>query len=307
MKWIEIFKTGTWTSSQGKTKTWTEKDLDAIVAKFNPEQKPPVTVGHPENDRAPAYGWMTALKREGGKLLAQFKFVDEFLELLKKGIYKNRSIGLRDGAIDHVAFLGGVAPAVKGLEEIEFSAEEAETEYYETNLTKECQMDEETKKRLEALEAENAKMKADFAASQKELEEAKAEKGKMEAEKRKNELDQFCDKLVTDGKMTPALCEEAKKLFGGFCEDEKNFEKGGVVETFKEFLGKMPDQKQLEKNIANKKDAKNEKGEEPTDYHGMAVDEFSVMLDKKATEIMESRKVDYDTAAKLAIKEIKEA
>ena len=177
MKWIEIFKTGTWTSSQGKTKTWTEKDLDAIVAKFNPEQKPPVTVGHPENDRAPAYGWMTALKREGEKLLAQFKFVDEFLELLKKGIYKNRSIGLRDGAIDHVAFLGGVAPAVKGLEEIEFSAEEAETEYYETNLTKECQMDEETKKRLEALEAENAKMKADFAASQKELEEAKAEKG----------------------------------------------------------------------------------------------------------------------------------
>lgn len=301
--WIEIFKTGTWTSSQGNTTTYNKDDLDAIVAKFDPANKPPVTVGHPEKDTAPAFGWMKALKRVGEVLKGDFEFVPEFLELLKKGVYKNRSIGLRNGAIAHVAFLGGVAPAVKGLEDIKFSADEAETAYYDTNLEKENVMDEETKKRLAQLEAENAKMKADFAAAQKENETLKADKAKMESEKRFSECETFCDSLVSDGKVTPEMAKNIKAAMKGLCDNEENFKKDGVIDQMKAMYSGLPKMEHLNDDIANKKNAKQDAEKTPTNYYGRSVDEDSYALDQKITRIMEAQKVDYNTAATMAIKE----
>jgi hypothetical protein len=84
----------------------------------------PITVGHPKTDTAPAYGWVSALKRDGKKLLAQFKdVVSDFADLVQQKIYKNTSIGITgDMDLRHIAFLGGVPPAVKGLSDIAFSA-----------------------------------------------------------------------------------------------------------------------------------------------------------------------------------------
>ena len=301
--WIEIFKTGTWTSSQGKTSTYTKEDLDAIVAKFDPANKPPVTVGHPEKDTTPAFGWMKALKRVGEVLVGDFDFVPEFLELLKKGVYKNRSIGLRNGAIAHVAFLGGVAPAVKGLEDIKFSADEAETAYYDTNLEKENVMDEETKKRLAQLEAENAKMKADFAAAQKENETLKADKAKMESEKRYSECAAFCDSLVTDGKVTPEVAENIKAVMQGLCDYEDNFKKGGIVEQMKAMYSGLPKMEHLEGNKANKQSAKKETQEEAPSYYGMPVNADRLVLHERAKEIEAEEKISYSEAVKKAIRE----
>lgn len=303
MMWIEIFKTGTWTSSQGKTTTYNKDDLDAIVAKFDPANKPPVTVGHPEKDTAPAFGWMKALKRVGEVLIGDFDFVPEFLELLKKGIYKNRSIGLRNGAIAHVAFLGGVAPAVKGLEDIKFSADEAETAYYETNLEKEYEMEKEAQERIAKLEAENAKMKADFAASQKEIESMKAEKAKMETEKRESEVDAFCDSLVKNGQLTPAAADSVKATMHGLCADEKNFEKGGVVEQLKETYSKLPKLEHLESNKANKQSAKKESQEDAPSYYGLPVNAERLVLHERAKEIEKEEKISYSEAVKKAIRE----
>ena len=43
---------------------------------------------------------------------------------LNKGFIKKRSISLdKDGKLRHVGFLGGAAPAVKGLADIQFSSE----------------------------------------------------------------------------------------------------------------------------------------------------------------------------------------
>ena len=301
--WIEIFKTGTWTSSQGKTSTYTKEDLDAIVAKFDPANKPPVTVGHPEKDTAPAFGWMKSLKRVGEVLVGDFDFVPEFLELIKKGVYKNRSIGLRNGAIAHVAFLGGVAPAVKGLEDIKFSADEAETAYYDTNLEKENVMDEETKKRLAQLEAENAKMKADFAAAQKENETLKADKAKMESEKRYSECAAFCDSLVTDGKVTPEVAENIKAVMQGLCDYEDNFKKGGIVEQMKAMYSGLPKMEHLEGNKANKQSAKKETQEEAPSYYGMPVNADRLVLHERAKEIEAEEKISYSEAVKKAIRE----
>ena len=122
--WMAIFKTGTHRDGMGQTRTWTEADLDRIVAQFAPsEHEPPVVVGHPATD-APAYGWVAEVKREGALLYARLKdLVPEFVALLKEGRFKKRSIALYpDLTLRHVGFLGATPPAVKGLPDAQFAA-----------------------------------------------------------------------------------------------------------------------------------------------------------------------------------------
>src|SRR4030067_623413 len=123
MNWIPIFKTGTHTDSNGNTKTWTEGDLDKI-ASYNPtEHEAPVVIGHPK-DNSPAWGWVEAVKKEGSVLYATFKdLIPEFKDMVKKQMFKKRSISLYpDGTLRHVGFLGATPPAVKGLADVEFKS-----------------------------------------------------------------------------------------------------------------------------------------------------------------------------------------
>lgn len=120
--WIEVFKTGTHVASNGKTFNITLGDLDRIISQYNPfYHEAPVVIGHPKHD-APAFGWVEALKREGSTLFAKLKdLVPEFLDMVKRGLYKKRSIALYpDFSLRHVGFLGGMVPAVKGLANIKF-------------------------------------------------------------------------------------------------------------------------------------------------------------------------------------------
>lgn len=124
--WIAIFRTGTHTDSDGRTKIWTEEDLDKIVAQYNPEvHEAPVVIGHPKTD-APAWGWVEALKREGQVLYAKLKdLAPEFVEMVRRGLFKKRSVSLdlETLALRHIGFLGAMPPAVEGLPNIAFEAE----------------------------------------------------------------------------------------------------------------------------------------------------------------------------------------
>lgn len=121
--WFEIFRTGTWTDASGNTRDWTEEDLDTIVGNYKPEEdEAPLVIGHPETD-SPAYGWTEGIKRVGEVLFAKGKeVVSEFEDMVKQGLFKNRSIRLSpDGTrLLHVGFLGAAAPAVKGLTNVNF-------------------------------------------------------------------------------------------------------------------------------------------------------------------------------------------
>lgn len=120
-QWIEVFKAGKQTDSAGHTRDWTEEDLDKMVSIYN-DQTPderriaPIVKGHPESDK-PAQGWVAALKRVGGKLLAKLDGVsDEFNNMVKEGRYRMRSISLYNNLmLKHIGFLGAVQPAVPGL------------------------------------------------------------------------------------------------------------------------------------------------------------------------------------------------
>ena len=127
--WIPAFAVGTHTDNAGNTKDWTGADLDYMVASYDPSMhEAPETIGHPE-DNSPAWGWVAALKREGQMLYYRAKDrVPEFVEMLKRKMFKKRSISVYpDGKFRSMGWLGAMPPAVKGLPDVAFGAGEGIT------------------------------------------------------------------------------------------------------------------------------------------------------------------------------------
>lgn len=264
--WFEIFKAGTHTDSAGNTRTWTEADLDTIVAKYDPAtHEAPVVIGHPK-DNAPAWGWIDALKREGSALLAQAKdLVPEFVEMVKKGLFKKRSISLYpDLTLRHVGFLGAMPPAVKGLKDVAFTGTETTEIEFEERTSQPNPEEEAMSKELEdkikalsdqvaafaeqltAKDAENQKLKADLAATQAGLDAERAARARAE-------FTSFCDDLVDGGTMTPAqasLAVDFMEILADqpeheFAEGEDKKAKKAPLEAFKTFLKTLPTQVQF--------------------------------------------------------------
>ncbi|HRS01203.1 MAG TPA: hypothetical protein P5545_01490 [Bacteroidota bacterium] len=126
--WIEIFKTGLHTDSNGQTQEFTAEDLDKIVQTYNTQIKEdasnaaPVVKGHPESN-APSYGWVAQLARRGTTLLANLKDLSQDLvEDIRQKRFQKVSISLYPNLmLRHIGMLGAATPAVKGLKPIEFT------------------------------------------------------------------------------------------------------------------------------------------------------------------------------------------
>lgn len=132
-KRIEIFCTGKHIASNGAELTFSEADLQATIAAYDPAlHEAPIVIGHPTHD-APAYGWVRSLASDGGRMQAEPHQVDaEFAEIVTAGRYKKISASFysptspnnpKPGVyyLRHVGFLGAMPPAVKGLREASFS------------------------------------------------------------------------------------------------------------------------------------------------------------------------------------------
>ena len=125
---LQIFKVGTWTDNGGTTAAFSDAELAATAAAYDPINKheAPLVVGHPTLD-APAYGWVQALAVIQDALEATPKQVDtEFADMVREGRFNKISSSFwRPDApgnpvpgvyyLRHVGFLGAAAPAVKGL------------------------------------------------------------------------------------------------------------------------------------------------------------------------------------------------
>lgn len=123
-KWDKVFTTGKHTDSSGFVKNWGVEDLDRMVAAFNPSyHEPPVVIGHP-SDNAPAFGWVSGIKRVGNDLYLKYRDVSsQFKELVEQGLYKKKSIAVYpDGSLRHVGYLGAMPPAIKGLPDFQFKS-----------------------------------------------------------------------------------------------------------------------------------------------------------------------------------------
>ena len=131
---IEIFRAGTHTDSHGTTLNFSESDVAAMAAAYDPAlSEAPIVVGHPKAD-APAWGWVKSLTARAGRLYALPDQVDPaFAEMVRAGRYKKLSAALygptspanpKPGAwyLRHVGFLGAQPPAVKGLAPVCFAS-----------------------------------------------------------------------------------------------------------------------------------------------------------------------------------------
>lgn len=142
MQQFQIFKAGKHVSSGGTSLAFTEADLKAAVAAYDPAvHEAPIVVGHPK-DNGPAYGWIKALSFNEGAIDAEPIQVDEaFAEMVQAGRFKKRSASFytpdspnnpKPGVyyLRHVGFLGAQPPAVKGLKDVNFAdAEEGVIEF----------------------------------------------------------------------------------------------------------------------------------------------------------------------------------
>ena len=242
-KWIEIARTGTFEDSAGRLRTFTAGDLDAIARSYDPAKRDaPLTFGHPQTDKAPAYGWVEKLKSERGRLYANFSQVPEQVrDLVAKGHYRHVSMSLMPDLVTlrHVALLGAEQPAIDGLAAVEFTdgGDAITVDFAAARGEGDTMTIEELQRQigqlqgqLEALRTENAdlKKKADSHKQEKDKAEAakteaeqKAEKasadfaayrGKIEGERREARVSE----LVKAGKVKPAekasVLEFAAKL-----------------------------------------------------------------------------------------------
>ncbi|OCP17381.1 MULTISPECIES: hypothetical protein [unclassified Ensifer] len=138
---IEVFRVGTFTPMQGTAITYTPADLLAAADAYDFTTAPaPAVIGHPTTD-APAYGWAKSFEFDAstGKLYATLDEIQPaFAEAVKQGSYKKVSMQFfRPDAPSnpapgtwypkHIGFLGGAAPAVPGLANVEFSGSPDET------------------------------------------------------------------------------------------------------------------------------------------------------------------------------------
>lgn len=133
---LAIFRPGRHTALSGTTLEFSEADLAACAAAYDPKlHEAPLVIGHPALS-APAYGWVGKLDYADGLLQAEPRQVaPEFAAAVADGRYKKISASFwQPGApgnpkpetfyLRHVGFLGGAAPAVKGLPAAQFAADE---------------------------------------------------------------------------------------------------------------------------------------------------------------------------------------
>lgn len=138
MQEIEIFKPGEHRPMQGAAIRFSEADLAACAAAYDPARhEAPLVIGHPATDD-PAWGWVKSLKFADGALIAVPDQVNPAFETqVKAGAYKKVSASFwrpdapnnptpGSWALRHVGFLGAQPPAVKGLAPIQFAGEPAE-------------------------------------------------------------------------------------------------------------------------------------------------------------------------------------
>ncbi len=132
MKPIEIFKPGTHVAMSGETLGFTEEQLRASAAAYDPAvHEAPIVIGHPRED-GPAYGWVKSLSFAESLQAQPDQVEPQFAELVQAGRFKKVSAAFYrpDSAANpvpgvyylrHVGFLGAQPPAIKGLKQIEFA------------------------------------------------------------------------------------------------------------------------------------------------------------------------------------------
>lgn len=237
---IEIFRAGTHQDANGQILTIAPQDLAQIAQSYTPARHhAPVVIGHPQ-DNAPAYGWVNKLFVEGDSLMAEIDPTAELTDLFRRGLYKKISASFYLPTADinpdkpgfylrHIGVLGAMPPAIKGMIDPIFNDGEKDyCEFNEIPLNPQPTgepMSENHTQELEALKAENAKLKAQMLAAQK-------------AQEQKENAD-FAEGLIKDGKLMPAQKDELLSILNAD-HTTADFSETDFKGRLKGFLSTLP-------------------------------------------------------------------
>lgn len=134
---IKLMRPGSFTSMEGVKVSFSQADLEGSAAAYDVASDPaPLVVGHPKHD-APAFGWVKDVVFQDGHLCAvpdPAKLDPAFAEAVNAGRFPKVSgkFYLADDPnnpkpgtlyLKNIGFLGGAAPAVKGLGTVAFEEE----------------------------------------------------------------------------------------------------------------------------------------------------------------------------------------
>lgn len=113
--WTEIFRSGDY----GMKGSYTDADLDKVVANFNTSDQVPIVLGKPRHD-SPAWGWLSEVKRVGNVLVGRVgELHKDFVQALAENKIRNRSVRIARTAAGpkllHLGFLGVEFPEAGGL------------------------------------------------------------------------------------------------------------------------------------------------------------------------------------------------
>jgi len=241
IKEVHIFKAGKQTSAQGITREFTVSDLKEIANSYQPDvHEAPIRIGHEDNDKVPAWGWVKGVKVKGNELFAEIDFSPLAEEYVKNGLYRKVSASFYspDSKINpepgkwslrHVALLGAQPPAVKGLKGFAYEESPDGVLDFAVTLTPDQVFDEELgptlKRDLGPLEI--LKEKLDEARSQM-IEEEMSSEQQLEApqvEKATTEEEQFGENKMSH--MGAMMKSKKKTMSGGMMgregdEDEED-------------------------------------------------------------------------------------
>lgn len=318
MKFFEVFKAGTY--PQG---TFTQEEVDALAQNYDPQFcEAPVTLDHEQ--KGPAYGWVSELKAENGKLKASFKDLSsELKEFVKSGKYKKISVEIYrnlDGKqpyLKAVSFLGASIPQVKGMSPVEFKEGEADTFIFETagetginpqengktTIIKSDSADnEETFKKLAEAKETISKMQEQIAQMNVSIaklennasayQEAQAELLKLRNEITQNKFEQFLNQKVNDGHLTPSQKDLSLKILMSL-ENVKQFsEQDSQVDAFKDLINSLP--KQIEFQEIVKKDKVSDAEEDAEKFAN--ADEESLEIFKQAKALAQKEGIPFKDA-----------
>lgn len=324
MRRIEIFTSGKHTDNAGVARPFSDADLAASAAAYDPAlHEAPLVIGHPKTD-APAYGWVQRLLAEAGRLIAiPAQVRAEFSEQVEAGAYKKVSASFYppDSArnpkpgvwyLRHVGFLGAQPPAVKGLRPIEFDdADDAVAIDIEFNEAPDAKPDPEPEPTQETAVSpeEAAALKAQNEALTKQNETLLAAQAKAAADARAAEHAAFAEKLIGEARVAEAhkgdIVAIANVLHPAGAPVE--FGEGETSETlykkFTGFLESLPARVEFSEQATRERAAGNKKDDDADAVeYAENSDPDRVALDKKIRAHMKAHAVDYLTAARAVIK-----
>ncbi len=319
MKFFEVFKAGKY--PQG---VFSSQDVETLANNYDPQFcEAPITLDHEQ--RGPAFGWVSGLKAENGKLKASFRDVaDELKDYVQAGKYKKISVEIyrelegKKPYLKAVSFLGAAIPQVKGMNPVEFKEGESEVYVFEME-TEEPELKENQElvklqeqvselesqiklfsgkketteivaslqEKVQEMSAQISKMQDDSIARQK----AELELSRLRLQMRRSEFEQFLNEQIAYGNLTPNQRDLSLKILMVLDSVPQFKQDDDSVEEFKELLKSLP--KQVEFGEFATKD----KQKPEADFvEFVGADEDSLEIYKEAKLLSEKEKIPFKDA-----------